>query len=89
MPGRAGVDGTMDLSAVLAAVEAARTAWLAYQERVDALKEALRRSTHPGLAFELQRIEAYGALAGRDEGMGQSRAGWLDEIEQAARDAGA
>ena len=81
------VDETVNRSEVLDAVEAARTAWAEYQERVDELKRALRASTHPGLAFELQRILAYDALVGRDEGMGQSMDGWLDEIEQAAREA--
>ncbi|MGC8634839.1 MAG: hypothetical protein ACP5VP_09265 [Candidatus Limnocylindrales bacterium] len=72
---------------VLDTLPAARAAWLAYQERVDELKQALRASDHPGLRFELARIEAYGALEGRDEGMGRSMEGWLDEIEQAAREA--
>lgn len=77
----------MDTRDVIDAVEAARAAWHAYQERVDALKEVLRATTHPGLAFELARILAYDALVGRDEGMGRSMAGWLDAIEQAAREA--
>lgn len=51
------------------------------------LKEALRASDHPGLRFELERIAAYDASVGRDEGMGMSMAGWLDEIGQAARKA--
>ncbi len=66
---------------------AARTAWEEYEERVDDLKQALRESAHLGLALELRRIEAYDALVGRDEGMGRSMSGWLDEIEQAAREA--
>lgn len=78
---------SMDAGEVLDAIAASRAAWDAYQARVDELKEVLRRSAHPGLAFELERIEAYDALVGRDEGMGQSMDGWLDEIEQAARDA--
>ena len=82
MPGSA-----TDASDVLDAVEAARIAWHAYQQMVRELKGALRASAHPGLAFELKRIEAYDALVGRDEGMGQSMDGWLDEIEQAAREA--
>jgi hypothetical protein len=85
MPGSTTVDG----DEVLDAVEAARAAWTEYQERVAELQQALRASDHPGLRFELRRIEAYAALIGRDEGMGQSMEGWLDEIEQAARDAGA
>ena len=82
MPGSA-----MDATAVLDAVEAARLAWHPYQQTVNGLKGALRASDLPGLAFELQRIAAYDALAGGDEGMGQSMDGWLDEIEQAAREA--
>lgn len=81
MPGSA-----MDASEVLDAVEAARDAWAEFQDRVDALKEVLRASDHPGLRFELARIEAYDALVGRDEGIGQSMEGWLDEIAEAARD---
>jgi hypothetical protein len=88
MAGRAAeVIGVVDDNAVLDAVAAARTAWDAYQARVDELKQALRESVNPALAFELRRIEAYDALVGRDEGMGQSMEGWLDEVEQAARDA--
>ncbi len=86
---QASVDEAMhpDVDDVLDAVETARAAWAAYQARVDELKQALRESVNPALALELRRIEAYGALVGRDEGMGQSMEGWLDEIEQAARDA--
>ena len=84
MPDSAGVD----TSEVLDALEAARDAWGEYQERVHQLKRALRVSDHPGLRFELARVEAYDALVGRDEGMGQSMAGWLDEIEEAVREAG-
>ena len=89
MPGRAAVEpmAAMDDNAVLDAVAAARGAWEAYQARVDELKRALRESGHPDLVFELERIAAYDALVGRDEGMGQSMEGWLDEIEQAARQA--
>ena len=58
-----------------------------HQERVAELKRALRASGHPDLRFELEQIEAYDALAGRDQGVGQSVAGWLDEIEEAAREA--
>jgi hypothetical protein len=86
MPGRAEATA-VDARDVLDAVDAARGAWDAYQVRNDELKRALRESAHPGMAFELRRIEAYDALVGRDEGMGQSMAGWLDEIEQATRDA--
>jgi hypothetical protein len=71
-------------SEVLDAVEAARAAWDVFGERIDALKHALRASTHPALTLELRRIEAYDALVGRDEGLGMSMAGWLDEIAQAA-----
>jgi hypothetical protein len=80
---------TVDVDEVLGAVEAARAAWTEYQERVAELKQALRASDHPGLRFELERIEAYAALVGRDEGMGMSMAGWLDEIAEAAKGASA
>ena len=76
----------MDASEVHDAVTAARAAWDEYRARVDELKQALRESVHPALALELRRIEAYDALVGRDEGMGMSMEGWLDEIEQAALD---
>ena len=76
----------MDASEVLDAVTAARAAWDEYRARVDELKQALRESVNPALALELRRIEAYDALVGRDEGMGMSMEGWLDEVEQAARD---
>ena len=89
MQARGGMDETLDTGDVLGALEAARSAWIEYQERVNELKRALRASDHPDLAFELARIEAYDALVGRDEGMGMSMDGWLDEIEQAARDASA
>ena len=78
----------IDMSEVLQAVEAARVAWAGYQEQVAELRRALRASDHPGLRFEVARIEAYDALVGRDEGAGMSMAGWLDEIAQAAREAG-
>ena len=84
MPGSASVD----TGEVLDALEAARKAWAGYQEQVAELKQALRASGHPRLRFELERIAAYDALVGRDEGMGQSMDGWLEEIEQAARQAG-
>ena len=71
---------------VIDAVEAAREAWQEYLERVDDLKSAMRRSERPEVRFELERVEAYDALVGRDEGMGQSMAGWLDEIERSASD---
>ena len=71
---------------VLDAVVAAREAWAAFEVCVTELKAVLRASADPALAFELRRIEAYDALVGRDEGMGQSMAGWLHEIERAASD---
>ena len=55
-----------------------REVWGEFQEQVDQLKAAMRRS--PALHLQLERIEAYGALEGRDEGAGQSMEGWLDEI---------
>ena len=73
-----------DAAGIVDAVQAARTAWEEFQERVAELKQALRASASPDLAFELARIEAYDALVGRDEGMGLSMTGWLDEIERAA-----
>ncbi len=69
------------------AVAAAREAWNEYQERVAELKQVLLANRRdPAIAFELERIQAYDALVGRDEGMGISMAGWLDEIERAADD---
>jgi hypothetical protein len=44
----------------------------------------MRRCRSSEVQWELQRVEAYDALVGRDEGMGMSMAGWLDEIERAA-----
>ena len=69
---------------VLEAVGAAREAWDEYLESVDELKAAMRRCQASEIQWELQRVEAYDALVGRDEGMGMSMAGWLDEIERAA-----
>jgi hypothetical protein len=80
---------TRDRDEVLDAVAAARAASTEYQERVAELKQALRSSQHPGLAFERRRIEAYAALVGCDEGMAMSMAGWLDEIAEAAKGASA
>ena len=56
----------------------ARNAWADFQELVATLKAGMRQ--HPDLVPQLERIEAYGALVGRDEGAGQSMEGWLDEI---------
>ena len=61
----------------------ARDAWAFFQADVEALKQAMAQT--PELAGELRRIEAYGALVGRDEGMGQSMEGWLDEIAEEIR----
>jgi hypothetical protein len=85
MPGSTTPDG----DEVLDAVAAPRAAWTEDQERVAKLQHALRASDHPGLRFELERNEAYAALVGRDEGVGMSMAGWLDEIAEAAKGASA
>jgi hypothetical protein len=61
-------------------VAKARDAWAFFAADVAALKEALRRTATPALAAELRRIEAYGALEGRDEGLGHTMTDWLDEI---------
>ena len=74
----------MTADEVIDAAEAAREAWQEYLERVDDLKAAMRASDRQEVRFELERVEAYDALVGRDEGMGQSMAGWLDEIERVA-----
>ena len=73
-----------DADEVIDAVGAAREAWEEYLERVHELKAAMRRCQSSEVQFELDRIEAYDALVGRDEGMGQSMTGWLEEIERAA-----
>ena len=61
----------------------ARDAWAFFQADVAALKDAMH--TIPEMEPQLRRIEAYGALVGRDEGMGQSMEGWLDEIAEEIR----
>jgi len=73
-----------DAAEVIEAVGTALEAWLAFQERVDELKATMRRCELPEVQHELVRVEAYDALVGRDEGMGQSMTSWLDEIERAA-----
>ena len=55
-----------------------REAWSAFQEQVATLKARMR--AHPEFGSQMDRIEAYGALDGRDEGGGQSMEGWLTEI---------
>ena len=66
-------------------LEDAREAWSEYQERVEDLMREMRHSASNGIAHQVRRIEAYGALGGRDEGMGQSMVGWLDEIADEIR----
>ena len=66
---------------------AARDAWEEYLERAGDLKRAMRRSGRASIQWELQRVEAYDALVGRDEGMGMSMGEWLDRIEQVCHDA--
>jgi len=73
-----------DPDEVIDAVAAARDAGAEFQERVHELKAAMRRCELPEVRHELVRVEAYDALVGRDEGMGISMAGWLDEIERVA-----
>ena len=71
--------------------EEAHEAWRDYQAKVETLMSAMRHSPSNGIAHQVRRIEAYGALGGRDEGMGQSMDGWLDEIAdeiRSERDAG-
>ena len=72
-----------DTGEVLEAVTAAREAWDECQERVHDLKAAMRRCPSNAIQWELQPVEAYDALVGRDEGMGMSMSSWLDEIERA------
>ena len=66
-------------------VEESRDAWREYQATIENLMPAMRHSPSNGIAHEVRRIEAYGALVGRDEGMGQSMEGWLDEIADEIR----
>ncbi len=57
-----------------------REAWCEFQALFDALKDELDGFGNAG-RFERSRLEAYAVGTGRDEGMGISLEGFLDEIE--------